>query len=110
MRLDDVITPLRGVDGYPQMRMIEPAIDQLTEIAERFTGIDMQEDRSRMGESLVWLFANFVRDADGQPFEGVDTPEQALRKVKPSMIAALTKAVTPEGDDPLDPTERQEPS
>ena len=98
MKLSDITVPVLTVEGYPQLRMIEPEIDELAQIAERFKGFNPNEDREHAGETLIWLFANFVRDAEGEPLEGVDTVDEAL-KVRPTMIHALTMALNVTGAD-----------
>ena len=106
MRIDDVDVPTLDVKGYPQLRMVEPSLTDLDEIGARFSGLPeapegaseeeqelvQQARRQQLGENIVWLFAHFVRDTDGDRIEGIDTVDEAMA-IRPSMIKALTAAV-----------------
>ena len=95
MHIDEVIETLvpRPVVGFPQLRLVEPSINDLGELAERFTDWSPTEDGEAAGESLIWLFERFIRDAEGQPIQGLDSPEMALQKIRPSMVQAVNASL-----------------
>ena len=98
MKLSEVDVPLLDVEGYPQLRMVEPGIEGLSEIARRFRDdFDPETDPEVATKTVQWLFTTFVRDADGGEIEDV-----TLNTVRPSMVRALTAACNPDGvDGPL---------
>ena len=104
MRYSDIAAalPLIDVPRFPALGLVEPSLDELGELAQRFDAFDPRENREKSGEAVLWLFQSFVRSKDeGEPLEDVTTVDEAL-KVKPSLVRAITEALqgAQENEDP----------
>jgi len=95
VKLSDVSVPLKEVEGYPQLRVSEPGITELANIAERFRDFDPSGENA--ADTVYWFVTNYIRDADGQPLEDVKK-ETILVDVKNSMILSAIKACRGEAD------------
>ena len=93
MHISDIDVPRREVAGFPQLSVIEPDLDGLAELQERF-----RDGGDGIGENIVWLFDRFVRDREGKRIEGVDTPAEAKAGVRQSLVVACINALGPGGE------------
>lgn len=94
MHLDEISVDRMTVEGFPELSVIEPTLEGLAELAEKFSAFDPRTDADAAGAAVVWLFEHFVRDAEGLPIEGASTPAEALR-VPRAVLRAITNTINP---------------
>ena len=92
MRLEDVQIPLRDVEGYPDIRVREPSLVELSELSTRFEGYDPAGDNESSSEATLWFFDTFVRSPDARPFEDL-TVKNVHTMVTSGMMLACIDAV-----------------
>ena len=74
MKITDIKRQLRPVPGYEdQVFVREPALADLTACEDKSDEYDVENGGTEaQGKFAAWFFQNYVRDPEGQPFEGLD--------------------------------------
>ena len=101
MRLQDVTIPMQEVEGYPQLKALEPSLTDLAVIAEKFKGYDPAENAEESSKTTLWFFSEFIRAEDGSKIEGVDEKNIHDHVTNGMMLACIqaVKGKTPSLDE-----------